>query len=70
MEIMVYSLLWVMQDLYHQPYGPRVGSFPAKLCMSEPWHRSTAKRASFRPATSSADFGLFCLVLSGLGFRV
>ena len=21
MGIMVYSLLWVMQDLYHQPYG-------------------------------------------------
>ena len=20
MEMMVYSLLWVMQDLYHQPY--------------------------------------------------
>ena len=22
MGIMVYSLLWVMQDLYHQPYRP------------------------------------------------
>ena len=22
MGIMVYSLLWVMQDLYHQPYDP------------------------------------------------
>ena len=21
MGIMVYSLFWVMQDLYHQPYG-------------------------------------------------
>ena len=21
MGIVVYSLLWVMQDLYHQPYG-------------------------------------------------
>ena len=21
MEVMVYSLLWVMQDLYHQPKG-------------------------------------------------
>ena len=23
MIIMVYSLFWVMQDLYHQPYGAR-----------------------------------------------
>ena len=23
-RIMVYSLLWVMQDLYHQPYGGRI----------------------------------------------
>ena len=25
MGIMVYSLLWVMQDSYHQPYGSGLG---------------------------------------------
>ena len=27
MGIMVYSLTWVMQDLYHQPYPPRQTSY-------------------------------------------
>ena len=27
MGIMVYTLLWVMQDVYHQPYGWRVSFF-------------------------------------------
>ena len=35
MRIMVYSLLWVMQDLYHQLYV--LGSGLA------PWHRSDAQ---------------------------
>ena len=26
MGIMAYSLLWVMQDLYHQPYGVGFGA--------------------------------------------
>ena len=28
MRIMVYSLLWVMQGLYHQPYEPLLCSAP------------------------------------------
>ena len=32
MGIMVYSLFWVMQDLYHQPY-----SLPATLGISGPF---------------------------------
>ena len=28
---MVYSLLWVMQDLYHQPYGSSKPSFVQEL---------------------------------------
>ena len=32
---MVYSSLWVMQDLYHQPYGFRAAEIVRKL---EPLH--------------------------------
>ena len=28
MGIMVYSLLWVMQNLYHQPYGTKKATHP------------------------------------------
>ena len=28
---MVHSLLWVMQDFYHQPYGPFKGGFYGNL---------------------------------------
>ena len=34
MGIMVYSLYWVMQDLYHQPYVHE-GSFRVGLRMNE-----------------------------------
>ena len=31
---MVYSLLWVMQDLYHQPY-PQAETFPKEALVSD-----------------------------------
>ena len=31
MGIVVYSLLWVMQDLYHQPYFESLGPAPEWL---------------------------------------
>ena len=28
---MAYSLLWVMQDFYHQPYAPKTPQHPARM---------------------------------------
>ena len=35
MGIMVYSLFWVMQDLYHQPYHSKVNLFWAEVLSPE-----------------------------------
>ena len=35
MGITVYSLLWVMQDLYHQPYGHQERKVPAHWVVSD-----------------------------------
>ena len=36
MGIMVYSLLWVMQDFYHQPYAPSHPIHPVRQAIEAP----------------------------------
>ena len=43
MGVMVYSLLWVMQDLYHQPYEA-----PFTLNFEPPGLSATGRNASLR----------------------
>ena len=53
MGIMVYSLLWVMQDLYHQPYlGVKGSSASASHCI-QGWAATVARSARAAGFTTS-----------------
>ena len=62
MGIMVYSLLWVMQDSYHQPYfvpcfmGFRVQGFRALRWASVKLQPQVVSTVRFRAAAAQAHF--------------
>ena len=72
MGIMVYSVLWVMQDLYHQPYG----SGPLKLSSALPrpsWQIAPLQQPAAWQVIYYYYFFLFLFFFwggGGLGFRV
>ena len=56
MGIMVFSVLWVVQDLYHQPY------YKASAIDYTFWILRTVKQAEYWPLV---DVGLLFCLLSG-----
>ena len=65
MGIMVYSLLWVMQDLYHQPY--HLFFDPRPICGPGVLHRRR-KQPTLKVSEYLCRF--IGLGFRGLGFRV
>ena len=62
MGIVVYSLLWVMQDLYHQPYDERL----VKSCTDGHFQSVLGDRCQ-NPQSRASDYSFagFWLGLSG-----
>ena len=69
MGILVYSLSWVMKDLYHQPYLRVARRCGAALCGT--W--CLTGEPAFRKDTPRLKLGVQGLLgfrVSGLGFRI